>query len=111
MFSDGFQCGVAYSLNFIRLVGHYALYPGNVSESHLKNTSNAQLRCCEPLQNAHILHVCSAFSSARALSLNVICIFEMACIIPLKIHQFYININLPSITIYRIMRFKAAGLI
>jgi hypothetical protein len=24
-------------------------------------------------------HVCSAFSSARALSLNVICIFEMAC--------------------------------
>jgi hypothetical protein len=24
-------------------------------------------------------HVCSAFSSARALSLNVICIFEMTC--------------------------------
>ena len=23
--------------------------------SHLKNTSNAPLRCCEPLQNAHIL--------------------------------------------------------
>ena len=22
--------------------------------SHLKNVSNAQLRCCEPLQNAHI---------------------------------------------------------
>jgi len=63
MFSDGFQYGIVYSLNFIRLVGHYALYPGNVS------------------------------------------------IIPLKIHQFYININLPSITIYRIMRFKAAGLI
>ena len=24
-------------------------------------------------------HVCSAFSSARALSLNVICTFEIAC--------------------------------
>ena len=23
--------------------------------SHLKNTSNAQLQCCEPLQTAHIL--------------------------------------------------------
>jgi len=26
------------------------------------------------------LRLCSAFSSARALSLNVFCIFEMACI-------------------------------
>jgi len=63
MFSDGFQYGVAYSLNFIRLVGHYAHTPGNVS------------------------------------------------IIPLKTHRFYININLPSTTIYRIVRFKAARLI
>ena len=54
------------------------VFAGGVT-SHLKNTSNAQLRCYEPLQNAHILHVCCAFSSARALSLNVICIFEMAC--------------------------------
>ena len=49
------------------------------STSHLKNTSIAQLRCCEPLQNAYIPLVCCAFSSARALSLNVICIFEIAC--------------------------------
>jgi hypothetical protein len=63
MFSDGFQYGVAYSLNFIHLVEHYALYSGNGS------------------------------------------------IILLKIHQFYNNINFPSTTIYRIMRFKAARLI
>jgi hypothetical protein len=26
-----------------------------ITTSHLKDTSNAQLRCCEPLRNAHIL--------------------------------------------------------
>jgi hypothetical protein len=44
--------------------------------NYLKNASNAQLRCYEPLQNAHILRVCCAFSSARALYSDVICIFE-----------------------------------
>jgi len=29
---------------------------GSWITSHLKNVSNAQLRCCEPLQNAHIPH-------------------------------------------------------
>jgi hypothetical protein len=26
-----------------------------ITTSHLKKASNVQLRCCEPLQNAHIL--------------------------------------------------------
>ena len=40
------------SLN-LRKIAYYWI--GNLITSHLKNTSNAQLRCCEPLQNAHIL--------------------------------------------------------
>ena len=50
--------------------------------SYLKNTSNAQLRCCGPPQNVPLIRQSaladSAFSSTRALSLNVICIFEIA---------------------------------
>ena len=36
------------------------IYPRKITTSHLKNASNAQLRCCEPPQNAHILHVYAA---------------------------------------------------
>ena len=59
------------------LVIYAATYPRN----YLKDTSNAQLLCCENLLKMLIRQrslADSAFSSARALSLNVICIFEIA---------------------------------
>ena len=48
--------------------------------SHLKNTSNAQSRRCEPLQNVLLIPPIiwrnCAFSSARALPLDAIYIVE-----------------------------------
>ena len=38
-------------------------------------------------------HVCCAFSSARALSLNVICIFEMACSKPISSVGMFLRYN------------------
>jgi hypothetical protein len=64
----------------------------NGTISYLKNTSNAQLRCCGPPQNVLLIRQNTladcAFSSARALpavsvaglSLNGVCIFEIASI-------------------------------
>lgn len=47
-----------------------------IAEYIFGNGYNVQLRCCEPVQNANILHVWCAFSPARALSLNVVYIFR-----------------------------------
>jgi hypothetical protein len=74
--------------------------------SYLKNTSNAQLRCCGPPQNAHILPCMLRFFvgprprvggithqiiliKVCLLSLNVICIFEIASRVLLGIFGFF----------------------
>jgi len=65
-------------------------FPPGIFKSDFKNTSKAQLQCCELLKITQILHVCSALSSIHVpeypdfaelnLLLNAIWIFEMACI-------------------------------
>jgi hypothetical protein len=54
--SKGFETASNENLFYSTLVWAQSCRVVNeLFTSHLKNASNAQLRCCEPLQNAHIL--------------------------------------------------------
>ncbi len=60
-----------------------------------QKASNTQWQRCTPLQNTHILPICSVFSSSRALPLGVIYFFEMACSFFFR-HRYFFCILYPG---------------
>jgi len=73
---DGF---VKNSISALRLIS-YSLHRTLQALSKIHLTPNYSVASLFKMLTYS--HVCSAFSSARALSLNVIYIFEMACSTP-----------------------------
>jgi hypothetical protein len=66
---------ILQAISKIHLMSNYGVAPHDGTSRYIVFVKVSR----EPLQNAHILPRMLRFTSARALSLNVICIFEMAC--------------------------------